>query len=299
MTWIFLAISAHLLWALNNIFDRYVMEKRMKNPVAYTVLGLIVGSLAILVLSPWIGWSVLPPFILGLMFFSGIAYFFGTYFYLKAIQTEEASRVSILLNIIPLFNFVLAWGFLNEMLSVKQFVALMILLAGGVLGSIHIRQGGKWHFSKAFWLMILSALFYAIVDVSLRYAGQNYPSGSLLLYLNLGLLLAPLFLFFKPNFSSVFRADVKRLNWQLWVVLILTGIASRVGLLLSIKALSLAPVALATAFSGFQVLFVFIMALLITKFAPQLMKEETDKKNLFLKFAALVLMIGGLVVLSF
>ena len=76
----------------------------MKNPVAYTVLGLIVGSLAILVLSPWIGWSVLPPFILGLMFFSGIAYFFGTYFYLKAIQTEEASRVSILLNIIPLFN---------------------------------------------------------------------------------------------------------------------------------------------------------------------------------------------------
>lgn len=298
MSWIFFAISAHLLWAFNNIFDRYIMEKRMKNPVVYTVLGLIVASLVILVASPWIGWTVLSPFVLCLMFVSGIAYFFGTYFYLKSIQTEEASRVSILLNIIPLFNFILAWGFLDEVLSTKQFIALAILLTGGILGSIHIKQEGIWHFSKVFWLMILSALCYSMVDVSLRYAGQIYPSGSLLLYVNLGLLLAPLFLFFKPNFSSEFRKDIKRLNWKLWIGLLLTGIAARGGLLLSIKALSQAPTALATAFSGFQVLFVFAMALLITKFAPLLMKEETDKKNLILKFTSLLLMIGGLVVLS-
>lgn len=270
----------------------------MKNPIVYTVLGLVVASLAVLVASPLIGWTTLSPFVLFLMFASGIAYFLGTYFYIKSMQTEEASRVSILLNIIPLFNFILAWGFLHEVLSGRQFSALLILLAGGILGSIHIKQEGRWHFSKAFWLMILSALCYSVVDVSLRYAGQSYPSGSLLLYLNLGLLLAPLFLFLKPSFSTAFRADIKRLNWKLWVGLILTGVGSRVGLLLSIKALSLAPVALATSLDGFQVLFVFVMALLITKFAPRLMKEETDKKNLFLKLTALALMIGGLVVLS-
>lgn len=298
MSWIFFVIFAELFWALNNIFDRHVMEKRMKNPFVYAVLGLVVASLSILVPSYWIGWIALPPFILFLVLCSGVAYFLGTYFYIKSMQTEEASRVSILLNIIPLFNFALAWIFMHEMLSGRQFTALIILLIGGICGSIHIKNTGRWHFSRAFILMILSAFFYSVVDVILRYTGQIYPSGALLLYLNLGILLAAALLFLKPRFVADFSKDIKNLNWKLWVGLILTGIGSRIGLLFSIKALSLAPVSLVTAFSGFQVLFVFIMAFAITKFAPRLMKEETDRRNLMLKLVALFLMIGGMVVLS-
>jgi len=298
MSWIILAISAHLLWALNNIFDRYIMEKRMKNPFVYAILGLVVASLAVLAVSPWVGWVSLPPFILCLTLCSGVAYFLGTYFYIKSVQTEEASRVSILLNIVPLLNFSLAWIFMHEMLSGKQFTALLILLAGGIFGSIHIKDTGRWHFSRAFILMILSAFFYSVVDVILRYTGQTYSSGGILLYLNVGILIASALVFLKPKFVSDFGKDIKNLNWKLWVGLVLTGIGSRFGLLLSIKALSIAPVSLATAFSGFQVLFVFVIAFAITKFAPHLMKEELDKRNLIMKLVALLLMVGGMVVLG-
>ena len=70
------------------------------------------------------------------------------------------------------------------------------------------------------------------------------------------------------------------------------------GTLFNTWALSLGPVALINAIGGIQSIFVFIIAILISIFAPKIIKEELDMKNVVLKIAALVLIVVGLLLLN-
>ena len=117
MLWVILAISAHLLWALGNLGDRYVMDKKLKSPYFYTITGLIVGCLVSLLFFPlvtfdWIAWPLMMGAVL-----AGIGFILGTLFYIKAIQIEETSRINVLWVFIPIFDFVFGWLLLGEKLA--------------------------------------------------------------------------------------------------------------------------------------------------------------------------------------
>ena len=69
------------------------------------------------------------------------------------------------------------------------------------------------------------------------------------------------------------------------------------GIMLNIKSLSLGPVSLVFSMEGLQVIYVFIMALLLSLFFPKIIKEEIDKKNIILKTSALIIILAGIAVL--
>lgn len=297
MLWVILAISAHLLWALVNLGDRYIMEKRIKSPFFYTVTILIVDAFASLLFIPliefsWIGWLA----IIGAML-AGTAFVLGTVFYNRAIQIEEVSRINILWVFIPIFDFVFAWLLLGEKLAGKQLLAFIVLLSGSLFACMHWRSGG-WKFSRAFVLMLVSCLFYSGYDILMRFFTRQAPFSLLYLIAALSMLFWLIPIVSAKKFRQKYQSEFRNFDLQLGVIMVLVAFFSALGLLLNTKAISLGPVSLVSALEGFQTIFVFVIAALLTIFAPRIMKEELDKKNLFLKLVALVLMIGGLVVLS-
>ena len=139
MLWVFLAISAHLLWALVNLLDRYVMEKKCKSPFFYTVIILFGDGLAGLLLLPFIEFSRVDWLTALGAVAAGAAYILGTVFFTRAIQIEEVSRINILWVFIPIFDFILGWLLLGEKLAGKQLLAFVILLSGSLFACLHWR----------------------------------------------------------------------------------------------------------------------------------------------------------------
>ncbi len=293
MLWVILAISAHLLWALGNLGDRYVMDKKLKSPYFYTISGLIVGCLVSLLFFPlvtfnWIAWPLMMGAVL-----AGIGFILGTLFYIKAIQIEETSRINVLWVFIPIFDFVFGWLLLGEKLAGKQLLAFVILLSGSLIACLHWR-GGKWKFSRAFILMLVACLFFSSYDIIMRYLTQQTPFSLLYLIASSSMLLWLIPIVSAKKFREKYQSEFKSINWRLIFIVIFIAICSRFGLFLNTRAISLGPVSLVSALEGFQTIFVFIIAALLTIFVPRIMKEEFDRKNLVLKLVALVLMLGGI-----
>ena len=89
------------------------------------------------------------------------------------------------------------------------------------------------------------------------------------------------------------------LSIKIVAAIILVNILSKLGMLFNIKAISLGPVALVNSLEGSQMIMVFLITILLTIFAPKIIKEEIDRKNILLKLSAIAIMVVGVVILSF
>jgi hypothetical protein len=65
------------------------------------------------------------------------------------------------------------------------------------------------------------------------------------------------------------------------------------GAICSLIAISLVDVSLASALFGLQPFFVFFYTLVLSFFLPEILKEETSKSAIALKFSAIALMLIG------
>ncbi|MFH1292474.1 MAG: DMT family transporter [bacterium] len=297
MFWIILAISSHFFWALGNIGDKYIVGHRVKNPFVYLVWFTFTGIFVLLVI-PFINFDIPPTNILLLLILAGAVYFFGGLPYIKAMQIEEPTRVNVWWNLIPLFSLFIGWVFLGEVFNQIQIFAFILLVTGAFIASIHAR-GKKIIFSKAVWYMMIACLSFTLYATIFRYCMRyiSFTNGFVLTHLIMfGF---SFILFFWKKFRSDFVYEIKHANINLLILVLVMASLAHFGAFLNQWALSLGPVALVFAMEGFQVIFVFAIATLLSLFLPGIVKEELDKKNILLKLTALSLMIIGILILAF
>ncbi len=298
MFWVFLAIVAHFFWAMANIGDKYVVGKRIQNPYVYIVWVTILGFFFVLFTLPFFELYTPPTITLLWLLLAGVLYFVGGLPYMRAMQIEEPTRINIWWNLIPLFALVIGWLFLGEKFDPVQLVAFFCLLSGAIIASLHVR-GKKIVFSKAVLLMVLASILFAIYGAIFRYITAFVPFVVGFFWVHLAMFVSSLTLFLFPKFRQGSVVAWKGLSGGLIVIVIGVSIFDRIAVFVHQWALSLGPVALVFSMEGFQVIFVFVMAILVSLFAPHLFKEELDKRNIAFKLAAILLMIIGVVILSF
>lgn len=294
--WVFLALISAFLWGWVNIGDKYLVSKKFTNPLVYLAITFFLGIFTLFfvffgkleILTFW-------QFIL--LIIASLGYFLATVFYIIAIQIEEVSRINVWWNIIPIFNLLGAWFFIGEKLTATQLLALGFLILGAFLASFHAKAT-KVYFSKALILMILACLSYAVYDVIVRHLSFDLSYTSIYFYTVLFLAFYGLGFFCFKKFRYDFSVQFKEISWRLIGLVFFILVLSRVALMFNMKAVSLGPVALVASMEGFQLLFVFAIAVMMSIFVPNIISEEIDKKNLLLKFFALVLMLLGIVVLN-
>ncbi len=291
MIWIPLALASYFFWALVNIGDKYVVSNRIKNPYVYMMWLALLGIVSI-VLIPFIDFFIPPLSIMLWLLAATSLYFYGGLPYIRAVQLEDISRVNIWWNLIPLFSLVLAWQFLGEQLAGQQIIAFVLLVAGAVIASIHLKTR-QLVFSKALWYMVAATLAFAGYAVILRLIAQVIPFIVAFVWTSILAFFPALTLLFFSKLRKDFFKEFKSLTAQTAAPVLGVAIFDNAGLFFNIWALSLGPVALVYALEGFQTVFVFMLAILISVFNPKILREETDVANVLLKLTALVLMIIG------
>jgi drug/metabolite transporter (DMT)-like permease len=293
MTWILLAISSYLLGGMVNLIDKYMVDKRMKNPFVFMLWSCIFG-IWVVVLIPFFDFYIPSIQVLSFVFLGSLAYLLASLLYVKAITIEEISRINILFQLIPVFTLVIVLVLFNDYLLILEFIAFLLLLSGGIIASIHFDKI-KFTFSKAFWWMTLACFLYAIYGVIFDRLLINDSPYVLVVYFTIfNFILSCLFLIFLKKEN---QKEIKSANLNLYSIVFLVAFIDLIAVLFNMKALSLGHVSLVYSLEGVQILFVFFVAVLLTVFFPKIIKEDIDKKNILLKIVSLVFILAGILFL--
>ncbi|HAT03253.1 MAG TPA: hypothetical protein DCS29_00540 [Candidatus Magasanikbacteria bacterium] len=298
MTWMLYAVLARMFWSFTGISEKYLVDKKFKDPTVYLVIGFFVGLISLSII-PFVDFHIPPPKFFLLNSIAALFFFMATFFYVKVLQLEEISRVNLWWNITPIFTFLIAWLVIDESLDAQQLLAFVFLVSGAVVTSLHV-AGKKIVISRALFLMLICCVLYACHDVIVRYISSQIPFSTIYIINAFLFAFFSLFFFLSRDFRKKFKEQKNSVGFPLNLVILIIIVASlsRAGIVANLKAISLGPVALVGAVEGFQSLFVFVLAVLLSLFFPHIIKEELDRKNLLLKIGALILMMGGVIILS-
>jgi len=133
--WLLYAFSGPLLWAISTHIDKYLVDKyfRHSDTAVLMVFTAFLGVFALPVI--WLFEPrvlALPWLATGVMTVSGILYMGAMLFYLRAIQSEEASVVAPLFQANILFTFALGLIFLHEMPRWSALGGGALVVAGAI-----------------------------------------------------------------------------------------------------------------------------------------------------------------------
>lgn len=143
MHWFLLAIIGPALWSISNHLDKYLLQTFFKGQGvgALIIFSSIIGTFMlplILLIEPNVlniaPWQAVANVI------NGVISIIAVLVYLYALQKDEASTVTPLFQIIPVFAFILGYFFLAETFSAQQLFGAFFVIAGGIMLSLDLEN---------------------------------------------------------------------------------------------------------------------------------------------------------------
>src|ERR1700743_193794 len=294
--WLLYAFSGPLLWAASTHIDKFLVDKYFhdSDTTVLMVFTAFLGVLALPVL--WFfdpGVLALSWLATGVMTVSGILYMGAMLFYLRAIQSEEASVVAPLFQANTLFTFLLGLLLLHELPHWPQ-------LAGAALvgiGAVGLSLDKNLHFGRfkprLVFLMVSATFVLALSSVVFKFFAVHDEFWSTTFWTFVGeglfgvtILAVPKY---RKQFVHLFRRNpgaVIGSNAANELINLGGGLGVRYASLL-------APVGLVSAISATTTFFVFLFAVLLTVFFPKLGREDLSARNVTQKAVGGVLIMAG------
>lgn len=297
--WLVFAFSGPVLWAISTHFDKYLVERYFKQTSVAVLL--VFTALTGLVLLPLISWFrpdvvALPLGSILVIGFSGLLYMGALFFYLQALQQEEASVVAPFFQASPLFAYALGYLVLGEALTQRQLLGGACIVGGSLLLSIR-RRGGAQIKARLVLLMLACALSLALASLIFKifavrdefwttafwtFAGQAL-FGAVILAIGT----------YRRQFIVLLRSNTAALlgiNAANELINLGGGLGAR-------YALTLAPLSLVQAITSTTTLFVFLFGIALSLFFPALGREELQAGELAKKgVSALLVSLGVLLI---
>jgi drug/metabolite transporter (DMT)-like permease len=221
----------------------------------------------------------------------------GMLFYLRALQTEEASAVAPFFQAAPLFGFVLGYLVLGETLSPPQMIGGALIVGGTLLVSLRAeRRAARFNWRLAA-LMLACALALALSSLIFKMFALRDDFWPTTFWMFVGEALFGVALLavrsYRGQFIELLRSNpgaVLTINAVNELINLGGGLGTRYALLL-------APLGLVQAIGSTTTLFVFAFGVLLSVFIPSLGRENLSRRELLRKGAAAVLVaIGALLV---
>jgi len=305
MTWLYTALLAYSLFGLVTVTDKYLLKARIPNPKVYAFyVGLL--SIVYLIFIPF-GFTQPSPALVGLNLLTGACAILALFSLYLALEKGEASRVGpIVGGLVPIFTFIFLWLFSPEKISLlpQELIAFLLL----ILGTVLICWGKPFSQKYSLGLLVISALasfFFALFFTLAKFVYLTQPFISGLIWIKIGSFLTGfVFLFFKDVRHLAFKQFKGLTSYSQKTALIFIGknLTGGLGYICQNLAVSLArvgQVAFISALQGVQYIFVLILAIILAKKLPHILKEEISREVLWQKIIAILLISFGLAVLAF
>jgi len=296
MSWIILVLIATVIWAIGATINKFVRVRYIEKSLGYIIFVAPVFFFTFILL-------LFEPFYLLdfkeaiLAILTGIAATLGYYLYLEALHKEELSKVFILFGTGPLFILLLSTIFLNEILTIKQYIAFALILIGSTLISFK-KAKEKVKLTAGVLLVLLSAFFFSVRNVMLKYV-SNINLTTIMFYGEFGYLLSILVIFLlSPKARKYTKKVIKDLNLKQTALVYSAEIMGMSGTFFMYLAIQRGPVSLVTVTQGFEVIFIFIFTIILSTFFPRILKEEINMRIIAIKIISIILMLAGLYLIA-
>jgi drug/metabolite transporter (DMT)-like permease len=299
--WLAYAFSGPLLWAASTHIDKFLVDRYFHDSDT-TVLMVFTAFLGVVALP--VLW-LFEPKVLALswlatvvMMVSGILYMGAMLFYLRAIQTEEASVVAPLFQANTLFTFVLGLLLLHELPHWLQLLGAGLV----VMGAMGLSLDKNLHFGRfkpRLVILMASATFVlALSSVVFKFFAVHgeFWSTTFWTFVGEGLFGTAILVVpgYRRQFVQLFRRNpgaVIGVNAANELINLGGGLGVRYASLL-------APVGLVSAISATSTFFVFLFGILLTLFFPRLGREDLSARNVAQKAAGGLLIMAGVALIE-
>ncbi len=299
MSWILLAFCGPVLWAASTHIDKYLVERFFKDSdvgalLIFTALIGVPGMPLIAACTDVLSLGRTGIIVTSI---SGLLYLTAIYFYLRALQQEEASVIAPLFQTSTLFTYVIAYFVLHERLTGWRLFGGLLMMASAVVSSYDPHGTHRFKWSVVAPILICTAVlagssvmfkYFAIQDAFWpvtfwSFAGQAVFGAVLLAIPRI-----------RHQFFGMFRKHpgaVLGINAANEVINLGGGLAARYASLLG-------PVSLVQAIGGTTSFFVFLFGMILSLFFPKLGRENLSRRNLVQKGIAVTLIVAGVILIG-
>ena len=144
--------------------------------------------------------------------------------------------------------------------------------------------------------MIFSSFAYAVHMVITKYLLKFADYWRVFFFIRMGIFIAliPVFFRFLPEIRSI----INKYGKKVFVVIAANEMLGLAGNFFFIVAASIGYVTLVNALSSLRTFFVFFIALILSFFYPHIIKEEKERKIIYLKLTAIVFMVTGFLLMT-
>ncbi len=295
--WLFYALLAPLLFGIVTIFDKILREKHLGTFAFSIFIGL--ASVWLFALIPFVGPSAIfvSPVVVAVGMVAGTLLFINVFPYFHALSLEEASRVAPLWALEAPVTLVLAFFFLKERLLAADYAGFVLVVAGTFLVSARkVRDVLKP--TRAFWFMLLAASITSVAWVLVKWLYSSLPFWPIQILVGMGSVFAALIFLVAMSRKMGFVGEFSRLKKSVLAQLGVRELAVTGAFLVFNLALMTGPASLGIALVQLSALYAFVIAALLSRFHPHIMREVIDRKTLLTKALAIVMVIAGVFAIS-
>ena len=295
MAWLFFALAANIFYTGVTVFDQFLRKKHIANSISATALWLLLFFFIWLAIIPFVGISLpaLPQLVAGLL--AGFLIVFTTIIYFHTLNEEEASSIMPIWQFSSVFVLLLSIAFLGEKLLSKHYAGFALILVASLLLSIRKTAGGL-KVRKTVLLVSAASVIWAIHIVLAKYFFLTESFWNGFFWMPLGSFIGGIALLFIPKAFAGFKSELASVVKNRQAALVLAGstLMTLAADLSSLTALKRGPASLVSIAGATQLMFLFILTVLLSRFFPNILKERIDRKTLITKGMAISLMMLGI-----
>ena len=301
MSWIFIALAAAAVGGGVSIVDKTLLQNYLRGHITLRlIIGIFEGvsGLAFVAGSAWSGGVANTESLWA--FLSGTISGFGGLFLLYVLKSQEVSRAVPITQTSTVFAAVLAFIFLDEILTLQQWLAVVVTVTGAVLLSIqHDEEHRRLSLHRSFFALIAASIImgagFVVVKVPLDTLSVPLVHG----LRSLGL--SAVFLGASIN-SRESRDDLMLLIRRRSPGLALASFSQLVlvngAFLLFLWALSIGSVGLVSALTSTRSLFVLLYSATLSLRFRDLLGERVTRGVVAIKLSAITLIVVGVVTIT-
>ncbi len=303
MTWLLAGIIPPVLSALVNHTDKYLLLKtKHKSSVNVLMVYSTLFSLVILPFLLYFSWSHL--FLnwtqVGVQVAGGIFLTLSIYFYLIALNKDEASVVMPFAMLVPVFGFVLSYFILGEVLSATQVISCVLIIAGAAILSFEFNEERKIKIKHGVLVsMIVCTVFQAAQETLFKWVTIENSFAVSVFWSHIGITACGLFLILtKKGLLNEFLESVTVNGKTIFGVNFISEFVSSIAYTVQNYAGLIAPIAIVMTLNGYQPVFVFIFGIIMTILLPKFVTEKIKLKHLLHKGIAIGVILIGTILIS-
>lgn len=299
MSWILLAFCGPVLWAASTHIDKFLVERFFKESDvgALLIFTALIGVPGMPLIAAFTDVTSLGRVGIVVTTVSGLLYLTAIYFYLRALQREEASVIAPLFQTSTLFTYIIAYFVLHETLTGWRIVGGLLMMTSAVVSSYEPHGARRIKWSVVAPILVCTAVL-AGSSVMFKYFAIRNAFWPVTFWSFAGqagfgavLLAIPRI---RGQFLGMFRRHpgaVLGINAANELINLGGGLAARYASLLG-------PVSLVQAIGGTTSFFVFVFGVFLSLFFPKLGRENLSRRNLVQKGIAVTLIVAGVILIG-